>query len=92
MNRIVVMLATVLFAANVASAEMPLPGAEPLVTGTEGFEALDTDESGTVSLEEAEALESLHAAFADYDADENGVLDPSEYQAALEGGIRAGRE
>lgn len=77
-----------LLAAGLASAEMPLPGAEPLVTGTEGFDALDRDGNGSVSAKEAEALESLQAAFADHDADGNGELSAEEYQGAITGGLR----
>lgn len=72
-----------LFGATLALAEMPLPGAEPLVTGTEGFDALDADESGTVSTEEAEALETLATVFEDYDQDSDGELTRTEYQTAL---------
>jgi Ca2+-binding EF-hand superfamily protein len=82
----------VLLTGGLASAEMPLPGAEPLVTGTEGFDALDRDGSGTVSRTEAEALESLHAAFEDHDANGDGELDPEEYQGALAGGIRTAED
>ena len=82
----------VLLATGLAAAEMPLPGAEPLVTGTEGFDALDRDGSGTVSRKEAEALESLHAAFDDHDADGDGELSAEEYQGALAGGIRTAED
>lgn len=78
--------------AGLVAAEMPLPGAEPLTPGTEGFVALDADKSGTISEKEAEALSSLSASFKMHDENGDGELTRAEYQAALSASIVGAEE
>lgn len=44
------------------------------------FKELDTDGSGTISMDEAEAHPNLAGSFAEGDANEDGQLDMEEFQ------------
>lgn len=50
------------------------------------FEAMDTDKDGHVSLKESEQLKSLPKVFKYMDKDENGTLEPVEYNYLRIGG------
>jgi Ca2+-binding EF-hand superfamily protein len=51
------------------------------------FPALDTDENGRLSAEEAAAVPQLAERFERFDVDGSGGLDVGEYDTALEEGI-----
>lgn len=51
------------------------------------FLALDTDENGRITPEEAEAVPQLERNFSTYDVDDSGGLDVQEYGAALDEGL-----
>lgn len=50
------------------------------------FEAMDTDHDGFVSLEESAKLKSLPKVFPYMDKNENGKLEPEEYNYLRIGG------
>jgi Ca2+-binding EF-hand superfamily protein len=54
--------------------------AEPEAT-TSGFSALDLDQDGSLSVEEAAANPALSTNWSTIDADENGVVDEAEFSA-----------
>jgi hypothetical protein len=63
-------------ASQAPTAETTQPGAVP------EFAALDANNDGTISKEEAAAHAGLSGAFADSDADKDGRLTASEYADA----------
>jgi hypothetical protein len=70
--------------------EPPEPGiVEPSFSAARGplYLALDSDENGRISPEEARAVPQLAQNFERYDADGSGGIDQQEYQEALDEGL-----
>lgn len=77
-------VATLLSAA--AAAQDPTPAPAPTQQSGSPFDALDADKSGTVNQQEAQAHPTVAQHFAEADADANGALTRSEFDAKFTSG------
>jgi Ca2+-binding EF-hand superfamily protein len=63
---------------------MVLLGASQAYAGEEAFQQLDVDNSGTISAEEAAAVEGLQESMGEYDLNGDKQLDPAEFAQFVE--------
>lgn len=72
-------IAAIAVATLVAVMTMPVAFAKSDADVAEMFKQLDTDQSGGISLSEAEAHPDLSDSFSDGDENEDGQLDMAEF-------------
>jgi len=62
-------------------ASLLLAGTAWAADTSEQFNALDTNQDGVLSVEEAQQDATLNEVWADVDTDQNGSIDPVEFSA-----------
>ena len=72
-----VLVAAVVGAFTVGTA---MAGTEAAGSAEETFASLDTDQNGSLTMEEASKLKGLAEKFAEVDADADGALSLAEFQ------------
>ena len=69
---------------RIVLASLFLLGSTQAMANEETFAKLDVDSSGTISAEEAVAIEGLQESMAEYDLNGDRELDPKEFALFVE--------